>query len=346
VGRRATVGRGQIPWKYGDKDLVGDIYRRGRPVAATPHLAASATRADGALRSVEVLVTHDKLKSVLKKGGQHLGDLIWWTLAEARIDRSSLEKLWSDAKLAPEFLPDPPTAEKALKSAVREAAVGQPDRLIRLGLEDEAQIVFAIVRETRHADGSITYQQETRIILDRKAESVSSDVVGHDLAGVIATRFGELRATHTPDDIRRAMMKTLDACAAVTLRDHGGVYWVPSPYAETVRRFQGAIEKIGASRVYLLPVHASDDANRTLGDAAKLAIEDELAALKAEVEGFMSAPPDRPSTLVRRLDAFEELKNRAALYRDVLEVHVADLDATLGGLAVTVEGLLNQKVAA
>jgi hypothetical protein len=290
-------------------------------------------------------MTLDKLTSALNNGGQHLGDLIWWTLAEARIDRSTLERIWGGAPLAPEFLPDPPTAEKALKAAVREAAVGQPDRLIRLGKEDEAEIVFAVVRETKHDDGSVTYQQETRVILDRQAETVSSDVAGHDLANGIAVRFGELRSTHTPDDIRRAMMKALDACAAVTLRDHGGVYWVPAPYAETVRRLQGAVEKIGSSRVYLLPVHATGDASRTLGDAAKIAIEDELAALKTEVEGFLAQPPERVSTLVRRLDAFEGLRARAGLYRDILQVHVADLETTLSGLAAVIENLLNQKAA-
>jgi hypothetical protein len=291
-------------------------------------------------------MTLDKITSALNQGGQHLGDIVYWTLAEARIDRSTLESIWTGAQLAPEFLPDPPTAEKALKAAVREAAVGQPDRLIRLGKEDEAEIVFAVVRETKHGDGSVTYQQETRVILDRRAETVSSDIAGHDLAAVINTRFGDLRSTHTPDDIRRAMMKVLDSCAAVTLRDHGGVYWIPAPYAETVRRLQGAIEKIGSSRVYLLPVHASADASRTLGEAAKLAIEDELAALKTEVEGFVASPPDRPTTLVRRLDAFEGLQARANLYRDVLQVHVADLENTLAGLTSSVENLLNQRAAA
>ena len=130
-------------------------------------------------------MTLDKLTSALNKGGQHLGDLIWWTLAEARIDRFTLETIWSAAQLAPEHLPDPPTAEKALKSAVREAALGQPDRLIRLGKEDETEVVFAVVRETKHTDGSISYQQETRVILDRQVESVSFDIPAHDLAGVI-----------------------------------------------------------------------------------------------------------------------------------------------------------------
>jgi hypothetical protein len=285
-------------------------------------------------------------KTLAARGGEHLGDIVYWTLAEARIDRSTLEQIWAGARLAPELLPEPPTVEKAFKSAAREAALGQADRLVRITKEEENEIVFAVVRETKHADGSVTYQQETRVILDRTVESVSSDLRGHDLAGVIAARFAELRSTHTPDDVRRAMMKALDACAAVTLRDHGGVYFVPASYAETVRRLQSAIEKIGSSRVYLLPVNASPDAKRTLGDAAKLAVEDDLAALKAEVEGFLAQPPDRPSTLVRRLDAFQALQARAALYRDVLQVHVADLDQTLASLTASVEALLNQKAAA
>jgi hypothetical protein len=291
-------------------------------------------------------VTLDTITSVLATGGKHLGDIVYWTLSEARIDRSTLENIWNAARLSSAMLPEPPTAEKALKAAVREAAVGQPDRLIRLGLENETEIIFAVVRETKHEDGSVSYMQETRVVLDRKVERVTADDPHHDLGTVIAARFGELRTTHTPDDIRRSMMKVLDSCAAITLREHGGVVWVPAPYAETVRRLQSAVERIGTSKLYILPVHASADSNRTLGDAAKVAIEDELAALKAEVEGFMSSPPDRPSTLVRRLDAFEALKGRAELYRTVLQVHVTDLDSTLAALTANVESLLNQKAAA
>lgn len=291
-------------------------------------------------------MTLDKITSVLATGGEHIGDLVYWSLSAASIERRTLEGIWGVAQLSPSFLPDPPTAEKALKAAVREAAVGQPDRLIRLGLENEQEIIFTVVREERHDDGSLTFHQETRVVLDRAAERVTADVPGHDLANTIALRFRELRSTHTPDDVRRTMMKVLDSCAAVTLRDHGGVYWIPAPFAESVRRLQSAVEKIGSSRFYILPVHASTDATRTLGDAAKLAIEDELAMLKTEVEGFMTSPPDRPSTLVRRLDAFEALKARATLYREVLAVHVQDLESTLDALAANVEHLLNAKAAA
>jgi len=38
-------------------------------------------------------MTFDKLTSALNKGGQYLGDLIWWTLASNRFIASSLPQM-------------------------------------------------------------------------------------------------------------------------------------------------------------------------------------------------------------------------------------------------------------
>ena len=287
----------------------------------------------------------EQLKSVLA-GSAHLGDLLWWSLADAAIDRVSLESHWAAAGLAAELLPEPPTAEKAFKLAAREAALGQHDRLIRLGLEDQKQIVFAVVEERKHPDGSVSYAQETRILLDRAAEKVSADDQHHDIAKAVSLSFERLRTTHTADDVRRAVVRAINSFAAVALRDHGGVYWVPSPYAKQLRQLQTAIEKIGSSKVYLLPVHNSADAARTLGDAALGYVQAELEQLRAEVEGFIAQPPERQSTLARRFDAYEALRSRAQLYRDVLQVQVKDLDQQLDGMTASVEKLLLQKQAA
>ena len=288
----------------------------------------------------------EKLKSVLAGGGAHLGDICFWSLSDAAIDRTSLESHWLSAGLAPELLPEASTAEKALKCAVREAAVGQHDRLIRLGRESEQAIVFAVVREQKLPDGSVSFTQETRIILDRKAEVLTYDDPAHDLAQVVSGGFKRLRSTHTADDVRRTIIRALTTFAAVTLRDNGGVYWVPNCYSKQLRQLQAAVEKIGSSKVYLLPVHDSADASRTLGDAALGAIQQELEELKAEVQGFVTQPPERPSTLARRFDAFEALRSRAQLYRDILEVQVLDLDVQLDAMTASVEKLLQQKAAA
>lgn len=285
-----------------------------------------------------------RLKSVLSTGGAHLGDIAFWTLADARIPRLDLESVWSNAGLGLELLPDPPTAERALKLAVREAQVGQRERLLRLGKEDDEEIVFAVVHERRDGVGNVTFTQEARICLDRQREIVSSDV-DTDLVRAVCAGFQVLRTTHPADDVRRGLVKALGAWGAVTLREGGGIYFVPSPYADKVRRLQSAIERIGASRLYLLPVHESPEATRSLGEIAKGSLEAELAALQTEIAAFVSSPPERASTLLRRFDAFEALRGRAQLYRNILHIQVQDLDQQLDNMSAAVEQLVNAKAA-
>jgi hypothetical protein len=287
-----------------------------------------------------------KLQSVLAQGGHHLGDVIFWQLADARVDRTTLERLWKDAGLDVGLLPEEPTAERALKQSVREAQVGQRDRLIRLGLDTETEIVFAVVREHRDEQGNVSYHQEARVHLDRSTEAITTDTHAHEIVKAVLASYAVLRTTHTADDVRRAIVKALGSWSAVALRDGGGIYWVPSVYASELRRLQSAIEKIGASRVHVLPVHQSADADRALGEIAAASLEAELGQLQGEIAAFVTAPPDRVSTLTRRLDAFEALRNRARLYRSILSVQVTDLDGQLDQMASTVDGLLAQRKAA
>jgi hypothetical protein len=281
--------------------------------------------------------------TALNTGGTHLGDLNFWVLSDAAISRSELESKWKQTGLPHQLLPEPPTLEKAFKLAAREAAVGLGDRLIRLAVDDEATVVFAIVREEKHPDGTLTYTQEAKVGLEMLTGNMGTDAPFHDLVVNIKTRFAELRDTHTTDDVRRTITRALLSMSAVLVRENGGVWWVPAPHAESMRKLQVAIESIGSSRFYLLPVHDSADAHRTLGDAASKSIEAELSSLKTEVEQFLAQPPERTSTLVRRLDAFDTLKSRAQLYRDVLNIQVVDLDRTLDGLSASIETLLNAK---
>lgn len=291
-------------------------------------------------------MSFDLIRKTLPITGEHLGDMLWWSLADARTDRLTLESLWARANLPMELLPESPMAEKAIKTAVREAQVGHHDRLVRLGKEDNSEILYAVVREDRQNDGSLNYYTEARMTLHRRREVFSSDWPSHDIVSAVESRFRLYRTTHTADDVRRTVVRTLHSFAAVTLRDVGGVYWVPAPYADHVRRLQAAIEQIGTSRVYLLPINRSPEAERTLGEVAWGSLEEELAALQAEIEAFLAAPPERASTLTRRLDAYQALQAKARLYSTLLKTEVHDLDAKLNKLSGSVEHLLNQKAAA
>jgi hypothetical protein len=116
---------------------------------------------------------------------------------------------------------------------------------------------------------------------------------------------------------------------------------VPAVYAAELRRLQGAIEKSGRPGSMFCPCTRA----RTLGAIATASLEAELAQLQAEIATFVSVPPERTSTLTRRLEAFAALRDRAKLYRGVLAITVTDLDRQLDEMSATVAGMINKKAA-
>jgi hypothetical protein len=285
----------------------------------------------------------DKLKTFLAAGERHLGDLCFHALESAEIERTTLEQLWSSAGLSTTLLPDAPSPEKAIKLAVKDAMAGQKERLIRLAREDEDDITFCVVHEYADGSGNLAYTQEARVSLDRNAKTLSSDAPGHDMVAAIIAAFGRYKTLHTADDVRIAITKALKSFSYVPLRPGGPPYWVPNVFSDKLRALQVAVEKIGHSKFYLLPVHSDRDSSRALSDCAQQSLETELASLQTEMQQFLHEPPERVSTLMKRFESYESLRNRGRLYKDVLSLHVADLELGLTKLTSQLELLLDEK---
>lgn len=275
--------------------------------------------------------------------GQHLGDVLWWELNGGEVARVDLARIWVEAGLPAEYLPEPPGEERAFRAAVREGQLGHSDRLLRVAAEDERRIVVGLVAENRDGAGGLTYGIEGRVVLDRQTKTVTTDIPDHPIVKRVTTRFDVLRQVHTLDDVRRSMGKVLDGLAAINLRTHGGVLWVPRTGADQLRRLQSAIERIGMSRMYVLPITETPEGAATLSEIAQNTLEQDLAELQAEIETFVQMPPDRGSTLLRRLDAFTALRQRAQLFATVLRVQVGDLDQKIGILERTVGEMVSAR---
>jgi len=105
------------------------------------------------------------LRTVLGTAGEHLGDMVWWTLADASLDRVTLEARWTGAGLAKELLPEPPTAEKArvysfLPARLRWAddqggGLGRPP--LRLHLPGDGRVVPRLLEVYRDGELSLRF---------------------------------------------------------------------------------------------------------------------------------------------------------------------------------------------
>ena len=192
-------------------------------------------------------------------GGQPLGDLLWWELVVPSVSHLDLVKLWVAAGLPTELLPEEPTAEKAFKTAAWETQIDHPERFFRLAVENEQKIVIGIVNELRDGNGGLIYVQEARVTLQRQVGKLVSDQPRQDLVVQLARRFEALKTLHTTDDIRQTITRTLDSFTAVALRHMGGVYWVPAQHGSALRQLQAVIERLGQSKMYLVPITATKE---------------------------------------------------------------------------------------
>jgi predicted nucleic acid-binding Zn-ribbon protein len=106
---------------------------------------------------------------------------------------------------------------------------------------------------------------------------------------------------------------------------------------------QTAIEQLGKSKMHLVPITATKEGQAALAQAAKASIEEELTALQTEMQQFLQTPPERASTLMRRLEHFNDLRRKASLYQTVLQAQVEGLAENLTAMEQQVHSLLDEK---
>lgn len=293
-------------------------------------------------------MTHAKkiVGAALDRGGALLGHMLWWRLEDVRTPVATFKAAWTGAGLGEKYLPETPTPGRALRDAGTAAMRGQEHHLFRFAADTGAHLIYAIVREEADGKGDVTYVQEAQIAVDG-AGQITSDHPEHPLVAAVKSGFDVIWGCYQHRDVVASILRVLKDCAAVTLRDSGGIYYVPAPFAATVSSLETAIRGVGRSEVTALPITADPEAKAAaaLGAAAKGGIERDLAALREEMDAFSDAvlageKGPRASTVERRLEEFQALRERALLYRDVLAVEVGDLDTQIKALEEQAETVL------
>jgi hypothetical protein len=281
--------------------------------------------------------------------GTFQGDVLWWSLRDVELPAEEFKKAWVAAGLSEAALPEMPTPLRVIKNAGQEVFQGELARglLFRQVVKrDDGSVIFAIVREEPHADGTVTYAQEAKVMVDAQGK-LTTDNDTHAQVQQIATSYARLFGKYQAREIRKSIIATVVACDGIMIREAGGVYWVPSKHAQTVRALSGIVKSVGGSTFALLPIHQTPEGSETLGAAARVSITGQLDELAAEMRVWKAEGVGdiRSVTLERRLTEFESLRDRVAMYRDVLSMRADDLNAQLNQLQTDGRALLDSVLA-
>ncbi len=262
-------------------------------------------------------------KGHAQDGGRFLGTLIWWSLNDNRIDWKELQELVQDKSFDEEHMPKAVRPTGAFRRAWRELAgkLQQEGLLLRQIRDSEIGILLGLVEETKDSvNESLDYELDVTFGFDKKTGLLTkSGTEDHPV-------FDKLRAAYahhlalTTQDIR-SMVTSFARLRGVSLRESGGVYFIPRDFQKSLDALGEVLHSFGSNSLYQLPLYESPSSKSVLTQVAKLSLDEEIRRVKEELEKFLAEGKEsktRDSTLKRRLDTFEKLRSRVRTFAGLL----------------------------
>lgn len=253
-------------------------------------------------------------------GNKAAGVIVWWRLVGG-LNLVALETAWDEQGLDRRWLPSEPTPVVALGRAVAELRNGQT--LVRSLPGRQGGWVVKAERVVQDADGEkdLDYTTELKAHLDDVGRPHVSPA-WHQHADKVRERFAHYSSTLIQADVSPWLCRLMARINAVSLRDTGGVYFVPPFAIPEWEKITAALRAASAHVISNVPAMKSDEAISAISDAVGQEAEQALDAILREFE--KAGEPDADVKLGKRA-----LENRAEATKKV-EAKVAAYEAILG----------------
>lgn len=254
------------------------------------------------------------------------GALVYWRLSGETHHKTLQDGLTADVPTM-KVKPPRPTPEKALRRAL--AKLGARRRLVR---PLEGGHGWALVEETATED---EVQHATACTAKVEADQLQISPANYSHAAEIRAGFDTYCENLTHDDVSTWLVQVVRSLDAVSLRDTGGIYFMPRTSLDTWEQVVGAVQKAGHHEMFRIPALRTSDAVEAIMDSVARDAEQAMCELEAEVEKENLSP--------------RSLRTRAGRCSDIaakIERYNKLLEANQGELLEKVEGLKAELVAA
>jgi hypothetical protein len=244
-----------------------------------------------------------------KLDGALVGGLVWWSL-DGDVKLDVLRSTWEDAGLDVELLPKGMSPSVALRDALTDMKDGRSTLVRPLRTEHEG---FILVHETFDDNGHPEY------VNGLSAQLVANELVidgADDAAEAEQVRrlYARNLATLSNHGMSVWLVRLVHGLETLTLKDKGGVYFVPGNRMEEWQRYIDVLRQCSRCRFGIMPAMRSKEATRAIletvtADAAAAIekIEDELDAGERSGKRFLNTRQDRLREIEAQLQTYEQL---------------------------------------
>jgi len=264
------------------------------------------------------------------------GAIAWWRLSGAT-DHDKLTAAWLAAGLNAEDLPLPPTPEQGIRRALKEQ---EEKRVMARPLAAKGS--YALVVEKLVSDGGsgeLEYQTTFRVKVDLTG-LITFDPDGHTAGNLpMAAKQEEIRAAYirhvaalSQGDISSWLVDLAYKVKAVSLRDTGGIYFVPAPQLEQWHTIVNVLRACSGHQMFEVPALKSSEAVDAILDAVTTEAMDEISKLEAALDSDsmgargLKNRSERAASMLAKLKSYEALLGKGtASINEKLEQLQVDL---------------------
>lgn len=250
-----------------------------------------------------------------------LGEIITWKIQGVAISHADLVTGLNasdlDCDVAKELAPRNAFARSCSKL--------DTERIIRKVAEDHATITFQFTREALKG-GRFSYHFESLLFLDKYSGSISSENL--ELQQLAKEEFSRCMEARTANDVTRLVQRLFERHADLfSIRDQGGVYFVPEVHRDFIAKVETFVRNIGGS-LQRFPIPAgSPQGDRAVQDAIAHGLQ---AIIDEHLEAVQKFGEDtRPDTLKRAEEKVRKTKLKIEGYSFYLDKKREDLEASL-----------------
>jgi hypothetical protein len=270
------------------------------------------------------------IKSQISKSAEGyplLGYCVYWSISELNIPYAEFIQKMAAAGLDTDYA-RPVQAKSALIKALRSETKGRKESFHRNILDDKTRSAFAIVGSNVNTTTiDVAFQTETKAIIDKETKQVT--IEGYNQQA-LRDKFEAFKGTYTGDHFRRVTLDIIKTgCQGITIRERGGVYFVPSTHLEAFEKLQTLFSQFPGCSIDVIPVIDTAQAKKSMWKALTGEVEEDIKTLKEDLEKLDEAS-DRSVKI--RLARYEVLKSKVENYEILLQGTAGALKSELDSL--------------
>ncbi len=276
-----------------------------------------------------------------------------WTKAAAEV-RQAFERSGLDPDVLLPPSPDYGTAFSRSILAIRGQIQGRGYTLLAAGNGPNGESRYSVVAVQRNGVVMTDDRATVQCPRDDSApyvERTTGDAAADEIAAWIVKASHERFETYTSDDVRQAVIRTMDHYAAVPVRNSQPfvVYWIAQAGAMALHLLSSVLDSLGWGEIQAFEGRMTQANIAFATKAVNATLEGRLNDFAEEAEKFANNVEGmRPTTIERRIQEAKDIKGKAELYRTILGAAVASVDERIKAVEASLMqtlGLIEAKAA-